>query len=188
MIGLIPKLLLDLVEAEAGEEAAQEVRRSAGTPLDRQFRLGDPYPDTECLQLLEATCAVLSFSQEATEQAYAKFFIADALERWPAWFEMAPDAEAFLSMVPTIHNSLASGIVDPLARSAINDKFDIVRYPNKLVVTYRSGNHLCGLYRHLAQAVLDHYDEQATIEELSCTKHGAQECCFHITWPIGGSL
>ena len=47
MIGLIQKVLLDLVEEMVGPEAVRDIKISAGVPLDRIFRLGEVYSDTE---------------------------------------------------------------------------------------------------------------------------------------------
>ena len=58
MIGLIQKILLDLVEEKAGPEAVIAVKRAAGVPLDRIFRIGEVYSDTEWQNLLSATCCV----------------------------------------------------------------------------------------------------------------------------------
>lgn len=183
MVGLIQKVLFDLIGEVAGPAAVAEVRRLAGIPEDLRFRLDTVYPDDEWQRLLAATGQVLGKSQDELEVAYAGFFGRDALRRWPVWFEMSANARQFLERQQTIHNTFATGMRDADARSGIRDKFRLEGRPGELVTHYRSPNQLCGLYKALAQWVLDHYREQATIEETRCTKRGDTECEIHIRWP-----
>lgn len=184
MVGLIQKVLLDLIHEVAGPVAVAEVRRLAQIPEGHNFRLDTAYPDDEWQRLLAATGRVLNKSQDELEVAYAAYFGRDALRRWPVWFEMSANARQFLERQQTIHNTFATGMRDADARSGIRDKFRIEARPHELVTHYRSPNNLCGLYKALAQWVLDHYDERATIEETSCTKRGDAECEIHIRWPV----
>lgn len=183
MVGLIQKVLFDLIDEVAGPAALAEVRRLAGIPDDRRFRLDTVYPDDEWQRLLAAAGTVLGKSQDELEVAYASFFGRDSLRRWPVWFEMSANARQFLERQQTIHNTFATGMRDAGARSGIRDKFRLEGRPHELVTHYRSPNQLCGLYKALAQWVLDHYREQATIEETRCTKRGDTECEIHIRWP-----
>jgi hypothetical protein len=187
VVGLIQKVLFDLVEQVGGPAAVAEVRLRAGVPEDRRFRLDTVYPDDEWQRLLAATGAVLGKSQEELEHAYADFFGRDSLRRWPVWFEMSANARQFLERQQTIHNTFATGVRDAGARRGIRDKFRLERRPHELVTHYRSPNQLCGLYKALAQWVLDHYREQAAIEETRCTKRGDPECEIHIRWPASES-
>ncbi len=183
MLGLIPHVLLDLVEARGGAHQVTAVKERAGIPEGRKYRLGDAYPDEECLALLEATCAELGMSQSAAEAAFSEHFIKDAVTRWPTWFEMAEGAYAFLTQVPIFHNALSSGIEDASQRAAIEDKFSISALPGELILTYRSANALCGLCRELAQGILEHYGEEAEVQEIACSQQGADECQYRILWP-----
>lgn len=183
MVGLIQKLLFDLVEQVGGPGAVAEVRLRAGLPEDRRYRLDTVYPDDEWQRLLAAAGAVLGKSQDELERAYADFFGRDALRRWPVWFEMSANARQFLERQQTIHNTFATGVRDAGARSGIRDKFRLELLEREIVAHYRSPNQLCGLYKALARWVLAHYREHATIEETMCTRHGDAECEIHIRWP-----
>jgi len=182
MVGLIQKVLFDLLAEVGGPQVVAQVRLRAGIPEDRRFRLDTVYPDDEWQRLLAATGEVLGKSQDELERAYADYFGRDALRRWPAWFEMSANARQFLERQQTIHNTFATGVRDAGARAGITDKFRLEKREHELVTHYRSPNQLCGLYKALAQWVLDHYREQAQIEETSCTKHGDAECEIHIRW------
>lgn len=182
MVGLIQKVLFDLLAEHGGAAAVAEVRRRAGVPEDRRFRLDEVYPDDEWQRLLAAAGAVLGKSQDEIERIYAGFFGRDSLRRWPVWFEMSATARQFLERQQTIHNTFATGMRDPGARANIRDKFRLESRDHELITHYRSPNQLCGLYKALAQWVLDHYREEAQIEETRCTKRGDAECEIHIRW------
>jgi hypothetical protein len=183
VVGLIQKVLVDLVLAKAGEEGVAELKRRAGIPQERRFRIDTVYSDDECMRLLGAAAEVLKVDATALEVLYADWFARDAMKRWPVWFEMSATAKQFLERQQTIHNTFATGVRDPEARKGIRDKFRIERAPHGLVTHYRSPNELCGLYKALARWVLDHYRDTATIEEPHCMKRGDAECEIHIRWP-----
>lgn len=185
MVGLIQKVLFDLIDTVAGPEAIAEVRRRAQLPDDRKYRLDTVYPDDEWQRLLRATCEVLGKPQDEVEVIYADFFGRDALRRWPVWFETSANARQMLERQQTIHNTFATGVSDPGARRGIRDKFRLEKHEHDLVVHYKSPNQLCGLYKALARWVLNHYQEPAQIEEVRCTKRGDAECEIHIRWQEG---
>jgi len=182
MIGLIQKVLFDLVEEKAGLEALAEVKRSAGVPLERIFRLGEVYSDTEWQNLLSATCRVLRANEEQVMELYADEFGRDALARFSKWFEISANSREFLERQITIHNVFASGVRDPGSRKAVVDKFRIETFDDKIVTHYRSPNKLCSLYRALARWMFKYYGDEAVIEEIKCMHRGDEECEIHVIW------
>lgn len=182
MIGLIPRVLFDLVASAASPEAVAEIIRRAGVSPEKRFGMSDICDDAEWRRLFRATCEVLKVSQAEAEELYAERFLADALRRWPVWFQMSADARQLLECQPSIHNSLATGLPDPLARKSAADKFRVEKRDREIVTHYCSPNELCGLYTALARRVLTHYGESATVEETQCMKQGASRCVIHIRW------
>ena len=182
MIGLIQKILLDLVEEKAGPEAVTTVKRAAGVPLDRIFRLGEVYSDTEWQNLLSATCGILGADEDQVMELYADVFGRDALIRFSKWFEMSANSREFLERQITIHNVFASGVVDPNSRKAVVDKFRIETFEDKIVTHYRSPNKLCSLYKALAHWMFTYYADDAVIEETKCMHRGDDECEIHVIW------
>jgi hypothetical protein len=182
MIGLIQKILLDLVEEKAGPEAVTAVRTAAGVPQDRIFRLGEVYSDTEWQNLLSASCRVLGANEDQLMELYADVFGRDALIRFSRWFEMSANSREFLERQITIHNVFASGVVDPNMRKAVVDKFRIETFDEKIVTHYRSPNKLCSLYKALARWMFSHYEDEAVIEETKCMHRGDEECEIHVIW------
>jgi predicted hydrocarbon binding protein len=182
MIGLIQKILLDLVEEQAGPEAVRDVKRSAGVPPDRIFRIGEVYSDLEWQNLLSAACRVLHANEDEVMEQYADVFGRDALVRFSKWFEMSANSREFLERQITIHNVFASGVVDPNSRKAVVDKFRIETFDDKIVTHYRSPNKLCALYKALARWMFNHYADDAVIEETKCMHRGDEECEIHVIW------
>ena len=182
MVGLIQKTLLDLVSAAAGVDAVAEVKRRAGVPADKEFRIDQSYGDDEWARLLSSTCAVLKITPAQAEEAFADYFCKDALQRWRTWFKMSSNARQFLETQPAIHNSFASGVQTPELRKEITDKFKLEKRDDELVVHYSSHNQLCGLYVALARWIITHYGDSAAVEETRCCKKGDPECEIHIHW------
>ena len=182
MVGLVQKLLFDLIESSAGEDAVREVRRRAEVPQDKEFHINEVYDDEEWRRIFAATGDVLNLTQEQAEEAYADFFFRDCQTRWPMWFKMAENAREFLLRQPKIHNGFATSQQDPALRSAIDDKFEVEECDDELIVHYKSPNRLCGLYVALARCVINHYGDNAIVEEEYCAKNGASECEIHVRW------
>ncbi|XTI71698.1 heme NO-binding domain-containing protein [Acidithiobacillus sp. AC3] len=181
MIGLIQKVLLDMVQQLGGDEALAEVKRRTGLAADFQYRLDTDYDNEEVGELLKNACLVLGVDQEAAFRAYAQFFLAETLTRFPTFFRLSADAREFLARQPAIHNMLASGLRDTAKRDAVNDKFAVEDGPEgKLLVYYRSPNRFCGLYFALAEEVAKHYGQQVQIDVLQCRKRGDAECAFQL--------
>jgi heme-NO-binding protein len=187
MVGTIQKILLDMVEGEAGAGAVEEVKRRAGVPEDRIFRLDTVYPDAEWQRLLAAACEVLQVTREQAVELYADYFCRDAVKRWPTWFQMSHTSRELLERQPTIHNCFATGVRDPEARQAVTDKFRIEKLENEIVTHYRSPNQLCDLYEALARWIIHYYGEQATIWQTRCTRRGDPECEIHVRWEKDGT-
>ncbi len=185
MIGLIPRLWMTLLEQQADDAQVPAVLAEAGIPPDRRFALDQPYDDAELLPLVHASAKVLGRDLDALIDDFADLFIADAVRRWPVWFEMAPDARSFLERQPRIHASFARALDTAADRDAPKpQKFHITELDDGLRVEYRSENRLCGLYKSLAAAVLRHYrDESGRIDERVCMHRGHDHCEIRLTWP-----
>lgn len=182
MVGLICKVLIDLVRVTAGDDAVNKVKLRARVPPEKEYKLNAVYDDDEWRRLVGATCEVLGITPEQAEAAYADFFFKDSLNRWPMWFKMSRNSREFLLRQPAIHNSLAAGVSEEAQRAAIADKFRIETTDDGLVTHYRSANGHCGLYKKLARCIINHYGDEATVEEPRCARRGDDECEIHVRW------
>lgn len=187
MVGLICKLLMDLVMATAGDDGVGRVKLKAQVPREKVYKLNTVYDDAEWLRLVGAACEVLDITPDQAEAALAEFFFKDALGRWRMWFQMSRDSREFILRQPAIHNSLAAGVSEESQRSAIADKFRIEVTDDGIITHYRSANGHCGLYRALARHIIDHYGDEATVEEPRCARRGDDECEIHIRWTKCGA-
>ena len=121
-------------------------------------------------------------TEEQAMEVYADVFGRDAMTRFSTWFEMSSNSREFLERQITIHNVFASGVRDPEARKAVEDKFRIEKLEGEIVTHYRSPNRLCSLYKALARWMFKHYGDQAVIQEPRCMKRGDTECEIHVIW------
>jgi len=182
MVGLMHKMVLGMVESEAGKDAVREVYRRAGIPADTVHRISENYDDAEWRRLLEVAFEVLDLSAERGVELLADYFLTDALERWPSWFEMSENSREFLKRQPAIHNGFYTGIRDSEMRRKLRDKFHVEERAGVLVTRYRSPNQLCGLYVALARWIIQHYGDTGSVEHVTCTQQGSPDCEIHIRW------
>ena len=182
MLGYPFRPLLQAIEAKAGPAAVAEVKRRAGVPADRTYRMSEIYEDEECQRLLSVAGEVLGLDVAEICDLWAVAFLKDTQKRFPAWYEMCADARALLECHPEIHVGFAASLTDPKASEAVTRKFRIEKLERELIVHYRSPNRLCMLYRALARQVIEHYGDNAEIEETKCLHRGDPECEFHIRW------
>ena len=182
MLGYPFRPMLQAIEARGGAAAVAEVKRRAGVPPERVYRMSETYPDAECQRLLAAAGEVLALSVEETCDLWAAAFLQDTQKRFPAWYRMCADSRALLEYHPEIHSGFAASLRDPKASQAVTDKFRLEKLEQELVVHYRSPNRLCKLYRALARRVIAHYGDEADIEERRCQHRGDPECEIRIRW------
>ena len=182
MLGYPFRPMLQAVEAKGGPAAVAEVKRRAGVPQNRTYRISEIYSDEECQRLLAAAGEVLDLTVEEICDLWAEAFLKDTQKRFPAWYEMCPNSRALLECHPEIHVGFAASLPDPDASQAVTSKFRIEKLDHALIVHYRSPNRLCQLYRALARRVVALYGDEASIEEPRCLHRGDDECEFHIRW------
>lgn len=183
MIGLIQKIVIDLVEASGGVDAVAKVRARAELPSDRFYRIGEVYADDEFQRLLAASVEVLGLTEEQFLDAYADKFGNEVKGRFKKFFELAKSSRQFLEFQTTIHNTFASSLADPIERKAVNDKFHVQTIDlNHMITHYRSPNRLCKLYRSLGSWIAKHYGDEISFTEPRCLLHGDDECEIHVHW------
>jgi len=176
MLGYPLKLVLTAIEKRHGREGVVQTLEECGLPADRNYRLNESYDDNEARKLSAAAFKRLSMED------IAQAFFEDTLTRFPTWYQMCKTSRQFLEMQPEIHNTFAIGLQEPAERDAVRDKFRLEKLQDELIVHYRSANQLCEMYKAIAEYVVRHYKEQATIDERKCVKRGDTECEFRIRW------
>ncbi len=184
MVGIIQKVLMNLLMRVGGEDTVAAVLKKAGVPEDHNFRIDTVYSDDEWNRLLVATMEVLKVDDATALKLYAEEFFNYAKSVFPVWFKMSKNSYQFLMRQPQVHSSFAASVSNKEDRKSIEDKFLIETYDleNRMVTHYRSQNKLCKLYKFLAQQTIDHYQDEATITETKCQHNNDHECEIHITW------
>ncbi|NCP65708.1 MAG: heme NO-binding protein [Paraglaciecola sp.] len=188
MIGIIQKVLVDLLVNTGGTELKQAVFARAGVPLDRNFRIDQNYPDDECLRLIHAAVAETGLPAQQIYTLYAKAFLQEAKSLFPRFFEISTSSEAFLMRQATIHAVMASGLQHSVDRKKVTDKFSATQLaPGSIQIEYRSANLLCGIFKALAHELAGFYNESLTVSCARCVKRGDGECCFVLQWPYAAN-
>lgn len=80
VVGLIHKLLFDMIDSSAGARAVGEIERCAGVSKDKSFRIDAVYDAEEWRGLLAATREVLNIPQGQAKETFADSFCKDAIE------------------------------------------------------------------------------------------------------------
>jgi hypothetical protein len=189
MIGIIQKVLLDLLHETGGASLVTDVLKRAEVPEDVTFRIDQNYSDEEFHRLLQASGQATGLPESELCALYARAFLARARELFPRFFEMSSSSEEFLLRQATIHAVMASGLKTSEDRKAVTDKFSAEQVrPGFIRVSYRSANKLCELYKALAHEVAFLYGEKLQITCEHCMKRGDTECRFAINWQTPRSV
>lgn len=170
MIGIIHKVLFDLLDQMGGDELSERVGAKAGIPPS-SVRISDAYTDAGFSKLLVTALAETGMTRSDFVQAYADAFLAYAQGLFPAFFEMSGDARDFLLRQPKIHSSLGAGLVGEEDREKVRQKFQVAdNEDGTLTVTYQSAVGLCDLYQALAGKIADHYGDRLQVGVVHCGK------------------
>lgn len=178
MIGVIQRVLMDVVREHGGESAVTTVINRAGLAEEPDFRIDRDYDDAECLRLIEATAGHFDLSETELYRIYADRFIRESRQRFPMFYQMSSNAREFLERQPRIHSTLAASLRTEASRDRVRDKFDVRADGADLQVVYRSPNRLCGLYEALFYRLLEEFGETGTLEVKACQKRGDAACEF----------
>jgi hypothetical protein len=175
MVGLMQRVLFDLVESTKGAEALSELKERADVPAEKIFRISEVYSADEWRRLLDAAREVLELDEDRTLAALADALCRDALVRFPFLFDGAKSSRELLAKMPAIHAMVASGAPVP-------QKFHVDARGEELITYYQSPNKLCALYKHAAHWIATHYGDTIRIEEKGCMGQGAERCELHLSW------
>ena len=180
MLGLIPAVMMKMLREEGGQQAYKKVCEAARVaPID-QYRLDKEYGDREVVRMFEAAEAVLGMARPQLMDAYAQAFLRDALVRFPVFFKMAKNSREFLERQPGIHCCMASAVADKRRREEIIERFEIEHHRSGIIAYYRSHNRMAALYVSLAKAIVEYYEDEATITPLDDL--AAHDCRIRIDW------
>jgi hypothetical protein len=98
------------------------------------------------------------------EQAFTLFapFLQSARKHFPGFFVGVTSTQAFLLRQPSIHYSLATGLLEP-ERCAVANKFRVEATPTGIRLHYRSPNRLAALYMAVTRQLAQEFRETANM-------------------------
>lgn len=187
MLGLVQLVLSEmLIEEAGGARLYEEVCRQAHIDPHAVFRLDRDYDDGQALKMFEATADVLGIELQKVLAVFADAFVRDSLTRFPVFFEMAANSREFLERQPKIHGCLAMAVRGDVGGDAASRKFEITPIAGGIQTRYRSRNCLAALYVALAERIIAHYEDQATVTVLDDIF--APDCRIEVVWHDGNIL
>lgn len=176
MMGHIHNMLLRMIERDHGPEAVLRCFDLAGLP-GKDYLPEVVYPEAEFRALYNAAKDIYGADDQATQKAFADFFLEVSPQMFPAIFKIAKDARGLLERVPVIHHLWPSAEYSSGFRQKV---FLVESTPARLVLRYDSPNRLCYLLVYAAEGVLRYYGERGVVVEKECVRNGAPACVVEV--------
>ena len=176
MKGVIFNIVEEVVVDKLGAGAWDELLSITG--LNGVYTSLGSYPDSELFKLV-AACAEMTAAEPSSllhmigEEAIPLLF-----DRYPKFFEDAPNARAFiLSLNTIIHPE-----VRKLYAGAACPHFNFVEAENTITMGYNSPRQLCHLAHGFILGLAKHYGETIDIDQPTCMHDGAPMCHIKLVW------
>jgi len=182
MIGIIEKVLCNLILQHADEKTLRLIYQKAGIEEDRVFETNQYYDEAEFRRFLSATLKTLGLDVDTALTLYADAFFKYTKALYPSWYAMVNTAKEFLQLQVKIHDGFGHSLNDLEKSQRLMKKIKVDTNGNGLMVTYCSENRLCGLYIKLAERVGEHYGDKPTLTHEKCMHKGAEECVINVDW------
>lgn len=181
MLGLVQLVLADMLIQEAGgPRLYEEVCRQAHIDPHTVFRIDKDYEDGQALKMFVATAEALGVEVPKVLAVFADAFVRDSLMRFPVFFEMSANSREFLERQPKVHGCLAMAVRGHSGGDAAAGKFEITAIPGGIRTRYRSRNRLAALYVALAERIIAHYEDDATVTVLDDIT--GTDCRIDVVW------
>lgn len=176
MKGIIFNIVEEVVVTKLGPGAWDELLSTTGLP-GIYTSLGS-YPDAELFQLVAAGAELADAEPSALLRMLGEESIPLLCERYPKFFEDAPNARSFiLSLNTIIHPE-----VRKLYAGAACPHFNFAETENTITMGYSSPRRLCHLAHGFILGLALHYDETILIEQPTCMHDGAPMCHIKLVW------
>lgn len=177
MKGIVFTLLQEVVTAEHGEDAWDDVIDAAG--VEGAYTAVATYPDEEMNALVEAASAKLGVPGDDVLKWFGQRCIPLFAERYPHVFEPHASARSLtLALNDVIHPE-----VRKMLPGAYVPEFDYdASEPDALSIAYTSKRRLCSFAEGLLLGVCDHYGERCQVTHRECMKQGDMRCVIDCTF------
>lgn len=176
MKGVIFNIVEEVIVAKLGPAAWDEMLSVTG--LSGVYTSLGSYPDADLDKLLAACADLTAAEPSALLQIIGEGSIPLLFDRYPQFFENAPNARAFiLSLNTIIHPE-----VRKLYAGAACPHFNFVEAENTITMGYNSPRRLCHLAHGFILGLATHYNETIAIGQPCCMHDGARMCHIKLTW------
>lgn len=180
MKGIIFNLFEEVVSADRGEDAWDDVLESSG--LDGAYTSLGSYPDEDLLKLVAAAGPVLGMPEQEVVRWFGRKSLPLLAARYPQFFDSHTSTRPFLlTLNDIIHPEVRK--IYPGAGVPVFDCDDSAE--DVLVMAYTSSRQLCAFGHGLIEGAADHYGEHAEVEQPLCMKRGDERCVFRIVLSNG---
>lgn len=176
MKGVIFNLLEDVVSEHHGDAAWDDLLAAA--ECDGIYTSLGSYPDAQLLALIEAAAQMTGTPVRKLLHWFGVQALPKLAQRYPSFFEDAPDARSLILSV----NTIIHPEVRKLYSGASCPHFHFVEGPGTLTLGYNSPRKLCDLAHGFVEGVAAHYGEEVRFSQPSCMHDGAPTCQLVVTW------
>lgn len=176
MKGVIFNLLEEVVIDHHGDAVWDALLTTAGSS-GVYTSLGS-YADAELYALVEAASQLTGTPVRQLLHWFGIHALPKLAERYPSFFESAPDARSFILSV----NTIIHPEVRKLYSGASCPHFHFEETADILTLGYRSPRKLCDLAHGFVEGVAAHYNETVVFSQPICMHDGAAGCQLQVTW------
>jgi hypothetical protein len=171
MHGIIFGELKKLVDARLGGDTWRGLLKESGLEAKVYMPVTE-YPDEDAVNIIEALSRHTGKSTREVFEEFGEFIAPDLMALYrhmikPEWrtLELLENTENTIHRVVRIRN--------PGARPP---ELKCTRDGDEVLITYTSARRMCGVAVGIVRGLARHYDENITIQELSCMSVGAAAC------------
>lgn len=173
--GVVFNLLEELIRREKGEEAWDDLLRTAN--VDGAYTSLGSYADSELVRLVHAAAAATGLAASEMLRWFGQHSIPLLAARYPQFFDTQSSTRGFLLTL----NDIIHPEVRKLYPGADVPVFDFdTSSTDVLVVGYRSPRKMCALAQGFTEGAADHFQEAVSFEHPACMLRGDPKCIFHL--------
>jgi hypothetical protein len=171
MKGVVFNLLEQVVTAEVGEEAWDDILDAAGS--SGAYTAVGTYELDDFMSLVGAAAAKVGKPENETVQWFGRKALPLLAQLYPAFFEPHTSTRPFLLTL----NDVIHPEVRKLFPGAYAPEFEFIEEDGEhLALGYISYRNLCAFAEGLIEGAADHYGETVEISQSSCTRRGDDKC------------
>lgn len=162
MKGTVVKAMQEMIEDEHGEDTWEEILENSELEDNFKATILSDIEDEKFKNLLGSVADVLSVSEKEAMDTFSRYFINEyAPDTYGIYFSQADSAREFLLNMDDVHKQLTKNMND-----AKPPRFDYEEKDDgSILMTYNSDRGMFELFKSLADAVGEYFDDDLRIRE-----------------------